>query len=234
MGAVGLRTLASLRELIQEYSSVQDLEGIFDEVFGTDEATPAEIRLKKGKYGPFFKIAAEELWPLIQWLKIRHPKAKAKLVIGNQNYDAKVDLGSGEIFRVEIGLAIDGHQNSLLMEKIGRDGHGSPNSTYERVSSGATKSVKTTNPRTLVPVSAKVSDSVEKIRKIAVKKCAKSYDPLTRLVLFLEEDFGIRGQNLENLTMQTSSLLKTFAWKVQQVDVIGDKCGLLGGWTRLD
>jgi len=222
-----LKTLDELKKEIQKFQTVDNLEQIFNDIFASPEATNEEKRLHEGQHGRLFKTAAEELDPLIVWLKIRMPDASARLVLGNQNYDAEVSQGAENPIRLEIGLAIDGYQDRLLKEAISKDGHGSPNSTYERVGNGKEKTVKATNSRITAPSNSIAKKCADQIDQIAKAKSAKGYDSATILILAQMDDFAIRGESLDILKSCSEKILESYNWPVNKVDIIGKKNGLL-------
>lgn len=227
MGEGGLKTLDELKKEIQEFQTVDKLEQVFNDIFESAEATNEEKRLHQGQHGRLFKTAGEELYPLIVWLKIRMPGTKAKLVLGNQNYDAEVFQGSEKPIRLEIGMAIDGYQDRLLKEAISRDGHGSPHSTYERVGYGKGKTVNATNSRITAPSNAIANKLADQIDQIAEVKSAKQYNPATILILAQMDDFGVRNESLEILRTRSRKILELYDWPVNKVDIIGKANGLL-------
>lgn len=82
-----------------------------------------DYRLKRG----LFKEFADEIIPLSVYMVHRHINdllTTCKPVLGGQPYDAVLNInreGQTSRHKIEITYAIDGYQESLRMEKLGRD-----------------------------------------------------------------------------------------------------------------
>ncbi len=223
-----LKSLDTLKSFIQEFHSVAELEQALGEIFKSPEASDAQKRLCEGEFGRLFKFAAEELSALIAWMNIRHPEALGRVIDGNQPYDAEIKLASDSSPQeIEFGAAIDGYADQLLSEAITENGHGSPNSVYERIGKGAQKTVGTKNNRITASSKALVEKYLGWIETIAKKKSVKKYASSTVIVLYLDSHTALCGIELDRLRNGAKTILDNQDWQVTQVDVICLKNGLL-------
>ena len=228
-----MRSLAELHKNMQQFQTVSELELIFEEIFESNEATNAEKRLREGTHARLFKLAGEELYPLISWMKLFAPEAKGRIIDGNQNFDAEVMQKLSEApIRLEIGYASGGYEDRLLNEAITEFGSGSPNSTYKRTGKGDQKGVDVISSRITSTAMSTAAKYVRQIQSVAGKKHKKNYHAETVLVLFLQSEMGIRGESESFLFDKIDMQLRTTAWTTERVDVISGEPSVIG--QRLD
>lgn len=96
-----------------------------EEVSSASRQVKEDSRLKRGQ----FKKFKDELLPLRTYMSHCHGvdlRTTCKHILGNQPYDARLFLRHEEDIhtsKIEITYAIDGHQESLRMEKLNKEGH---------------------------------------------------------------------------------------------------------------
>ena len=228
MGGNQLRSLQELEAYIQEFHTVKELDTAFRDIFSTCEETAANIRQRTGEFARIFKFAAEELYPLLKWLELRRPRSLARMVKGNQPYDAEVkDIETQAIERVEIGRAVDGEQDFLQSKVLSECGRASPNSTYKNVGKGPNKKVVVVKDRIVGSSAQTVRESLSLIEDIAKKKAAKKYAADTTILLFLDIHTPLFDENLDRLRDGAASILASHEWKSDKVDVLCGRNGLL-------
>jgi len=151
----------------------------------------------------------------------------------NQNYDAEIlTAGLETPLELEIGRAIDGYQDRLMLEKVTEDGHASPFSTYERSGKGVSRTVATLNPRSSIRASAEVERLLGQLCDVAKKKSRMTYDPPIFLLLYIENDIAFRGDNLKSLRKGSEHILSHFDWVFESVDVICGSNGLIASYSE--
>ncbi len=210
-GAVAMRSLVELHEFIQEFRSVDALQEALSEIFASPEATDEEKRERGGEFGRYFKFAAEELHPLIEWLKLQRPGSLARVIDGNQHYDAEVrHIEKASIERIEIGRAVDGEQTHLMLKAVSQNGLASPNSVYKSIGKGTNKSVAVTKDRIVGSERETVDKALHWLSVLAKKKVTKNYPANIILVLFVEMDLSLCDVQLERFREGAGAILEVF------------------------
>lgn len=226
--------LNELHKYIQEFHSVGDLDNALSEIFGTKEANCEDIREKKGPHGRLFKLAGEELGPLIEWMQIHCPDGEGQVIDGSQSFDAKVRMpDTGEVIRLEIGFATDGYQEALRAELISQQGHAGAFDDLERVSKGKSKSVEVRNEKIAQSLTATVEKLLKTLDCLAkIKDNKENYKPSMTLLLFLDNDHSLKPASLDLLKAGAEEILRRHDWVFEQVDVVCPKYGRIASWAK--
>ena len=227
-------TLNELHKYIQEFHRVEDLGNAWSEIFNTKEASPENIREKKGPHGRLFKLAGEELGPLIEWMEIYHQDREGRVIDGNQSFDAEVRRpDTGAVIRLEIGFATDGYQEALRAEQLSRDGRAGAFHDLKRVQRDKSADVGINKKKDTKSRSEIVEELLENLKRLAEKKAEKEkYEPPLALLLFLDNRLPLSSRGLDGLKAGAEEILRRHDWVFDKVDVLCARHGLIASWTK--
>ncbi|WP_152615670.1 hypothetical protein [Leisingera sp. ANG-M1] len=222
------RSLIDLQDFIQNFQTVEDLEQAFTEIFESDEESDENKRCRQGKHGRLFKLAGEELLPLIEWMKIRRPACLGRVIDGNQPYDAEVTWSDAEqTERIEIGRGTNGQQEHLLNVYLSDHGEASGLSEYKREGRGPNARVVVASGKSSTTSKKLMAETLKCLDQVAKKKSSKEYAKDTVLVLYSECMISFNEETQSELRNCAEEIIASYEWSVGQVDVLVRRNGLL-------
>jgi hypothetical protein len=190
------------------------------------KATPhgkSAIRFRKGLCKPLI----EELLPLgllCECYFERSPEVTVELVLGNQNYDAKVTdrrRNAVAFTRIEVTQSHEGEDEHLRMLHLEQEGHVSLLGPVHK--SGTKKTGISVSVASEAKSHTEVVNSQRTLLQEAIgRKLTKPYDRHTALLVVFDDSIAIRNDSdcgvFRNLLLENrATLLGRFAW----VGVIG-------------